>query len=359
MQGINIFCRGKDFYRSLEDEISLAKKEILINVYSFQNDAVGKKFVHILKRKLSEGVAVKIIIDALGTHHTSEEISRAFGENNDIVRVFRPKDRYLKQHPVKYFQRNHARIFLIDRKILGVGGMGIGEIYNERQDLVAFVPIADANPIASYFNDLWELSGKGDCNHVSSLDYSRPIPIAQGIQALISTPAEEGQMIYRWTIEQIRSAKERIIIVSAWFLPTIELVKALCDAKGRGVDVAIVTPSHTDKRWYDDFRGAVMPRLLKRDIVWHGTQEYFHQKYFIIDSDWCLGSANFDMVSMNRDYELNLCGPGGEVLQELQTNFNALINNSEQIRHAKIHWLVHLLEEAVYPLFEAIIVTRR
>ena len=357
MHGVNIFYRGKDFYRSLEEEISRAEKEILINVYSFQNDTIGRRFIDALKKKLAEGVVVKIIIDDLGTRHTGEEISREFGENNDVVRLFRQKKYYLWQHPVKYFCRNHARIFMIDRKILGVGGMGIGEIYNERQDLVAFLPVTTPEQIVSYFNDLWALSDKDNKSVLPEVYPS--LPVTTAIKALISTPVEDGQMIYKWTKEHIKSAKDKITIVSAWFLPTTELIKALCDAKDRGVDVSIVTPSRTDKRWYDDFRGAVMPKLLKRNIVWHGTQEYFHQKYFIIDDYWCLGSANFDMVSMNRDYELNIYSQGGEVLDELWSNFHKLTGNCEQIRHSKINWLVHLIEEAVYPLFESVIVTRR
>ena len=49
------------------------------------------------------------------------------------------------------------RIFLIDRKVLGIGGICIGNIYDDRQDLAVLIPVTDADPVISYFNELWAL----------------------------------------------------------------------------------------------------------------------------------------------------------------------------------------------------------
>lgn len=357
--GIQIFRRGKEFYDDLENEITRAQKEVLINVYSFQNDTIGKRLAGILKKKLADGVAVRIILDGLGSRHDGREIARTLAKYGAGIRVFRPRRNYLRDHLFTFFRRDHARIFLIDRKLLGIGGICIGRIYSERQDIAAFVPVANAQPIISYFNSLWKLAEEENRGDAALKSFQQPPWVTPTIQALISTPVKNEQTIYRWAIEHIQSAKERIVVVSAWFLPTSELIQALCDAKERGVEITIVTPSHTDKRWYDDFRGGAISKLLKKNIAWYGTGEYFHQKYFFIDNDWCFGSANFDMISMNRNYELNLCGHGGDILRELQTNFRALVGSGEPIRHAKVNWLVRLLEKVAYPLFEIFIVTRR
>jgi cardiolipin synthase len=356
---IRIFWRGKEFYRSLEREIARAKKEILISVYSFQNDAIGKRLAKVLKRKLDEGVAVKVILDGIGSRHAGKGIVRMFAGDNHVVRVFRAQKNYLWRHPVICLRRDHARIFLIDRKLLGVGGMCIGRIYEERQDLTVLVPIANPHPVVSYFNHLWALAGKESCGHAASRHFDRPLSAISAVRALMSTPIKEEQMIYRWVIKYAQSAKKCIVIVSAWFLPTGELIQVLRDAKERGVEITIVTPSHTDKRWYDDFRGAAMPKLLEKNIAWYGTRHYFHQKYFFIDDQWCLGSANFDMMSMNRNYELDLCGRGGAIFRELQANFRELVRVSRPIQLTKVNWFIRLFGKILYPVFEVFIVTRR
>ena len=58
--GINIFHRGDEFYHRLKKEIVQARTEILINVYSFHDDKIGKRFITILKRKACEGVTVRV-----------------------------------------------------------------------------------------------------------------------------------------------------------------------------------------------------------------------------------------------------------------------------------------------------------
>jgi len=356
---IRIFYYGKEFYEHLENEIARAKKEILINVYAFQYDIVGKRFIEILKKKLDEGITAKVILDGLGSRHDGKDIVRELAPYGDVIRVFRPRRSYLFRHPVTFCRRDHARIFLIDRKLLAIGGMCIGDIYDERQDIAALLPIKNSRSVVSYFDDLWALAENKRGSDPALTAIKESPQITPAVQTLISGPHREAQEIYGWALAHIRSAKERIVIVSAWFLPASELIQELCHAKARGVAITIVTPSHTDKQWYDDFRGGAVSRLLEKDVAWYGTGEYFHQKYFLVDNAWCLGSANFDMISMNRNYELNLCGQGGEMLEELQENCSALMAGGEPIRRAKINWLVRFLERAAYPIFEMFIVTRR
>ena len=40
--------------------------------------------------------------------------------------------------------------------------------------------------------------------------------------------------------------KNRCILTNAYFVPDPQLLKALTDAAGRGVDVTLILPSHTD-----------------------------------------------------------------------------------------------------------------
>jgi cardiolipin synthase len=358
MNSIRTFQRGKEFYRSLEDEIKHAKKEILINVYSFQDDIVGEKLLALLKKKMEQNVAVKIILDGLGSRHDGKGIAwdlRAYG---GVVKIFRPRGPYPYRHPLLFVRRDHARIFLIDRKIFGVGGMCIGKIYNDREDISVLLKISDTRLIVSYFEHLWACADNDGAKAATPMRHSASSPIAKNITVLISTPNKQEQRIYKWFLERIKKAEKRIVIVSAWFLPTAELLSTLVAAKERGVEVTIITPFHTDKKRYDEFRGAAIPRLLDEGIVWHGAREYFHQKFSIIDDEWCLGSANFDMISMNRNYELNICGRGGTILRELEDSFNKLLTTSGPITKDSVLWFIRRFGIILYPILELFIVTK-
>ena len=162
-------------------------------------------------------------------------------------------------------------------------------------------------------------------------------------------------MIQEWFLERIRKARRRIVIVSAWFLPSCELLEALVAADARGVRVTIITPMHTDKRWYDDFRGGAAARLLHSGVAWYAAPEYIHQKFSLIDGHWCLGSANFDMISMNRNYELNICGEGGAMLPRLEKSVAQAMTGAERMTKTNLSWLVGNVAGIFYPLLEAIV----
>ncbi len=355
---IRAFHYGKEFYRCLEGEIERAEKEILINVYSFHDDSIGERLLTVLKEKAGQGVPVKIILDGLGSRHDGREVVRKLEGTGVDIKIFRPRSYYLYRHPVFFLRRDHARIFLIDRNMLGLGGMCVGEIYDDRQDLSVFLEISHARTVVAYFEYLWALAENNNAA-VRRPDPSPYVlsPSAPEIAALISTPIRQEQMIYRWYVDHVKNAEKRIIIVSTWFLPTAELLKELMAARERGVEVAVVTPFHTDKRWYDYFRGAAIPRLLHKDVAWHGTREYFHQKFSVIDGHWCLGSANFDMISMNRNYELNVCGQGGAMLEKLEHNFETLMASGERTAKTRLVWIMRWVGNIIYPLLEVFIRT--
>ncbi|MDP2598353.1 MAG: phosphatidylserine/phosphatidylglycerophosphate/cardiolipin synthase family protein [Candidatus Liptonbacteria bacterium] len=352
MVQIRVFHHGKAFYKCLEDELRGAKKEILLNVYSFHDDSIGKKLLAVLKEKAKEGVAIKIILDGLGSRHDGREIAMELEATGIDLKIFRPRSYYLYHHPVFFLRRDHARIFLIDRKLLGLGGICIGEIYNERQDLSVLLEISYADPIVSFFEYLWALADRNDVPLVFQENYPHLHPLSSDISALISTPIKREQSIRRWYLDRIKNAKRRIVVVSTWFLPARDLLRELMAAKARGVHVAIATPFHTDKRWYDYFRGSAIPQLLYKNVEWYGIKEYFHQKFSVIDDDWCLGSANFDMISMDRNYELNICGHGGPVLGELENNFKKMVSEGESITRTRMARIMRRIGKVVYPLLE-------
>lgn len=318
MKIMQFFYRGSEFYQVLEKYIVQAKQEILINVYGFHNDVVGWRIARVLKDASRRGVKVRIIFDALGSwgdkQELAEEISRGGGE----VKIFRP-GKYFFRHPASFFHRNHARIILIDRKIFGLGGLGIGEVYLNREDLFVLLAVNYTEKIVKYFDYLWNLGSAWGFVDVGKNGLA-PFPIATGIDAYISGARRAEAKIYEWFLEACRNAKRRIVLATAWFFPPFPLFLELLAAQKRGVQICVITPFATDRAYYDDFRALPIFGMLGKGLDWFPVKYYFHQKYYLFDDWWCLGSANFDIVSLRRNYELNIVGRGGEVWKTLEQN---------------------------------------
>src|SRR3989344_256098 len=130
---------GRDLYPALKEEIRRAKRAILA-------------------QKAREGVTVKVLFDALGSRHQEEKVMGMLCPYGVQARVFRPLYRMLLRHPLTFLCRDHARIFLFDKKSFFTGGVGIGNIYVNREDFSVRLHMGHAEYVISYFDYLWELA---------------------------------------------------------------------------------------------------------------------------------------------------------------------------------------------------------
>ncbi|MBI5220298.1 MAG: phosphatidylserine/phosphatidylglycerophosphate/cardiolipin synthase family protein [Candidatus Liptonbacteria bacterium] len=316
------FNTGQDLYPELERAIQRAEQEILISVYTFNCDVVGRHFVKLLSERAATGVQVKVVLDALGSRQGTEQLVRDLGVAGIAVKIFRPLGSYFPRHIFSFLYRNHARIFLVDGRTFGLGGICIGDIYQKRRDLFVLVRIEHPQLIRQYFNYIWSLAQAAQVG--LELNRAAVVEISPGWRVIQSGPRLLEQRIYQWVLEHCRTARRRILIVSAFFLPPTEILQELCAAQARGINVTVITPLRTDRTDYDGFRAIPVGRLITRGVQWYGINEYFHQKYFIVDEDWCFGSANLDIISLCRNYELNVFGSGGPVLRVLEADVDHL-----------------------------------
>ena len=129
--------------------------------------------------------------------------------------------------------------------------------------------------------------------------------------------------------------------MTPFFLPAAKLLTKILEAKRRGVAVEIITPLRTDKPRYDSFRALPAPLLIQNGVSWRGTKKYFHQKFFIFDDQWIMGSANFDIISFERNYELCIRGSGEE---ECSRKLESIADEA----HQKSRWSIEISRPGLF-----------
>ena len=326
---MRFFENGAELYPVLKRLISDAKREILISTYAFHNDRVGREFAVLLAAAAARGIRVRVLLDGLGSWGDQEELLKFLRAGGAEARVFR-SGRYLWRRPFSFLYRNHARLFLFDRKKLGLGGMGIGRIYEKRSDIFWLGDCDEESSLPQLFEGWWSLADRSGRLPGAVLG---SLPVSGDITALVSGPYLREARIYGWLLSRISSARKRIVIASPWFLPPARLLREIAAARRRGVEIKIITPLSTDRERYDGFRALPLSMLLSIGVEWYGIREYFHQKFFLIDEDWWLGSANCDILSLRRNYELGLVGHGGPVLGRLENNLDILVSGKRVKKH--------------------------
>jgi len=240
------------------------------------------------------------------------------------VSVFRPFKKWLLYRPLAALCRIHARVLIVDRTLFGLGSIVFKNQFGDRVDLFLLHEPAETDAIVEIFQRFKMLATRQHHPALASMGRT----IGNGLSLLLSGPDAESQEIHRWLLSACRSAGKRIWIATPIFFPTRELLSELRAAARRGVDVRIVTPLRTQRR-HDILRAVPLPGLVARSgVQWYGARMYFHSKFSIFDDRWTLGSANFDVISMKRNLELNVWTEGGPILGQLEALFSMLATSS-------------------------------
>ncbi|HKL23097.1 MAG TPA: phospholipase D-like domain-containing protein, partial [Tichowtungia sp.] len=135
-----------------------------------------------------------------------------------------------------------------------------------------------------------------------------PEPVRAGDQTarLISTgPVAGSEIPVETYFSAITLACKQIIVVTPYFVPPPEILRALLSAALRGVDVQLVVPKNNNH-----FYAGLASRALYEELLLAGVKIYerrppfMHAKALLIDDECALiGTANLDNRSLNLNYE--------------------------------------------------------
>jgi len=122
-------------------------------------------------------------------------------------------------------------------------------------------------------------------------------------------------------VEQVKSAKHKIQIISPYYYPLKKLDKELLKAAARGVKVELITARNRDIPSYRELINAnLMNHLVKNGVdVLQVKDRYLHMKGFLFDEQVLTfgtlrsaGSFNLDKWSWDNNNEVNVCSQEAE-----------------------------------------------
>ena len=129
----------------------------------------------------------------------------------------------------------------------------------------------------------------------------------------------------------LQSAEKSIRITTAYFVPEPELMKQLCDAGDRGIDVQVLLPGpHADKRFVRLAGQSSYTQLLDHGItIWCFQPTMLHAKVLTVDGvAACIGSANFNSRSSSLDEEINVVAFDPDLVTILDRHFEEDLERS-------------------------------
>jgi cardiolipin synthase len=135
------------------------------------------------------------------------------------------------------------------------------------------------------------------------------VPVGDSLaRCLPDGPDEDFDVIRRMILGALAQARERVRIVSPYFLPDQVLLTALNVTALRGVEVQILMPRRNNLRFVQWAAQAQAEQMLDGGCrLFLSAPPFDHTKLMLVDDVWCFfGSANWDPRSLQLNFELNV-----------------------------------------------------
>lgn len=357
-----LFFNASLYFEDILTHIAKAQSSIIIETYIFDYDKLGKRLINALLVAHQRGVSIRVLMDGVGSSTDSDRTAAALESHGIPVKIFRPLPwhiyhyrRALKSgnliNKLLYFarrinQRNHRKQIIIDNRYLWSGSLNIslkhlstnagGEGW---QDYGVRVSGEHISTLADQFDDVW---------------HRRPIRLGRGVFQYcwhtLSTwsRTRKNQLLLR----RINQAKQHILIVNAYFAPASAIIRALKQARLRGVDVQILVAGISDIRLFPLLTASYYADLLKSDIkIFEYQPGFLHAKALLIDDFALLGSTNFNHRSYLHDQELDIVLTDPASLSQLKEQIHhdrlasteIIFNANKGWRWKMLGWLPRLL----------------
>jgi cardiolipin synthase len=334
---VTILKNGIEIFPAMLSAIRDAKRTINLEFYIYWDGEIGRKFAEALAEKARAGVAVKVILDAVGSAQMSRSLVNFMARNGVDIEWY---------HPLRWYtlstlnHRTHRKLLVVDGRIGFSGGVGIADDWlgdadskNHWRDTMARVEGPVVTQMQSAFMDNW-VKSRGEL--LTGLDYFPPLaPIGPHLtQVLKSSPSEGSSTVKLLYIISIVSAVKSIYISNAYFVPDADTTRALEGAVRRGVDVRVIVPGEfTDvpivrqaSRWHYEL-------LLRRGIrIFEYQPTMMHAKTMVVDGAWTtIGSSNFDDRSFRLNDEVNINVYNDDIAAQMEAMFHADLARCEEV----------------------------
>lgn len=304
---------GREAYEAMVAAIDKAKRTVALTTYIFQADQAGRKIIAALVRAKERGVEVKVLVDAVGNLYGLKPVSNLLRRNGIDVATFNPAR--LSWRLAFFNLRTHRKLLIVDGTSAFAGGMNIRRHHLEHptdglrvRDTHFSLKGPIVRQMTDAFADDWVFSAQRELDPTLWLPDVEPHTGGMAARAVPDGPDEPLMKTAMIMESALASARERVQIITPYFLPEQALIAALKQAALRGVKVDILIPERSNLPLFALTALAGVRQLVEAGCNLYLSKPPFdHTKLMIVDNAWTLfGSSNWDARSLKLNFEFNI-----------------------------------------------------
>lgn len=335
---VEVLLSGEQAYPAMLLAISRATREVLVETYTWEADDFGRRFAAALIERARAGVRVRAVVDGIGSFRFARSLADELRSSGVELAVF---------HPVVLFRRraglsvrDHRKLVVIDGNVAFLGGLNFSKAYAPRDwggdgwhDVHVRVEGPCARDLQRLFAETWRYTA-GEL-----LEPDRPLPAAlerrgsAAVQILAIDSRGARRLIRRHYEHALKRATREVLIMAAYFIPDRGLRRVLRQAVGRGVEVRVILPHHSDVRIVQQASRHTYGALLRAGVqIYEWLPSMLHAKTIVVDGVWCtIGSYNLDRRSLAFNWELSMATDDAGACAALQADFGRLVQSARRI----------------------------
>jgi len=334
-----VLTNGAAFYAGELAAIGRSRRSVHIEAFIFHPSPIADRFLTALVECAKRGVAVRVVVDAIGSFPTPDSYFDALRNAGGRMAWYQP----IRWFTLKRLNnRSHRELIVVDGETGFIGGAGISRHWSEPasgeppwRDTMVRVTGSIVNGLQSAFLENW-LEATGEIlagEDICRLDRGP----ATGVPALVVTgtpsPARASRARVLFQL-LLATARETIEINSPYFLPDRSARRELIAAAQRHVRVRVIVPGK-----HNNHPIARLASRRRYGALLEGGVEIFeyqpgmiHAKIMIVDRRWAaVGSTNFDSRSFDLNDEVNLAMLDAATAERLAVDFEADLGRSRRV----------------------------
>jgi cardiolipin synthase len=342
---ITTYTSGRDLFPDMLAAIDGARERVLFESYIVKSDEVGQRFKAALVAAADRGVDVRVVYDGFANLVVPPSFFR-FPSGVRVLRYPVLAGRWQVFNPRRY-GRDHRKILVVDDTAAFVGGYNVGAEYETQwRDTHLKVEGAAVWDLDNAFVDFWNLNDA----RPPLADHGSP-SWDPHVRAHRNVPRQLVFPVRGMYLEAIDRATDHVYLTAAYFIPDHDVLRALLDARRRGVDVRILMPEVSNHVVADWLSRGFYGRLLDAGVrIFLYQDAMVHAKTATIDGQWStVGTANIDRLSLTGNYEINLEIHDAGLAAHLERVFEQDLTQARELTGEEWHrrWVVVKICEAL------------
>jgi len=337
---VQYFSLGDYCYSVMLQELEKAEHFIFMEYFIYEEGDFWNNVLSILKRKVSQGVDVRLLYDDMGSINTLpykyyKEL-RTYGIKAVAFNAVRPR-----LNP-RLNYRDHRKVTIIDGNVAISGGINIADEYINHK--IRFGHWKDnafvlrGSGVWNYtfmFLQLWAFAAP---KQYAIQDFSKYYPTIKEksdgyVQSFGDSPLDDLNVAENAYIHLLNTAKKYVWISTPYLILDNAMTNALILAVQSGVDVRIITPSIPDKKIVFSLTQSSYFKLLKNGIrIFEYIPGFIHSKMFICDDERAIvGTTNMDFRSFFLHFESGSVFFGGGAVKSVKDDFEDIFTLSREV----------------------------